>query len=210
MGSGGWSLEVRTEQFNLNVTSSHTADRVTYLLSSLSKTDWVVIAAYDTQSHKDKVSPNRECNTHARTHTHPNTHTSELQTDNSEHSMSNWQMHFMYLNFSIRGLSQMNWNWTVSSFADYLYPLVLFIYYYFERLLCDRTFCVCAVMWEAVNVAVNSKDQPEEAKKLFKELLIILDEFISFHFGKWLVVFYSQASAPFYRHISLRYNIWKL
>lgn len=39
-------------------------------------------------------------------------------------------------------------------------------------------------MWEAVNATVNSKDQPEEAKKLFKELLIILDEFISFHFGK--------------------------
>lgn len=62
---GGWNLEVRTKQFNLNVTSSHTADRVTYLLSSLSKTDWVVIAAYDTQSHKDKVSPNTESNAHA-------------------------------------------------------------------------------------------------------------------------------------------------
>lgn len=63
-GVGGWSLEVRTKQFNLNVTSSHTADRVTYLSSSLSKTEWVVIAAYNTQSDKDKVSPITESNTH--------------------------------------------------------------------------------------------------------------------------------------------------
>lgn len=70
-----------------------------------------------------KVTKTRSHQTQNLTHIH----TCELQTDNSEHPMSNRQMHFVYLSFCIRGLSQLNWNW-ISSFADCLYPHIFYYY----------------------------------------------------------------------------------